>query len=194
MTSSFARRARAGYTLIELIMVILILGIMLSLVFAKVEHLTPRYSLRAAARDLARVVALARSQAAAQGRIYFVRYKLVENRYYLLAPFEDEAPAPTRENPGAEPPPIPQLHWEPVFKQQLPEGILFRDVVVGTSDKVEEQDVNVEISPFGITKGHVVHLTDGRNDYSIEINPLTGHARFHEEYFESPSAEEDETK
>lgn len=193
------RRARSGYTLIELVMVILLLGIMLSFTFAKVDYLSPRYSLRAVAREIARTVALARSQAATQGRVYFVKYRFQEKSYYILAPFEDPptdsqaAGSLGSPNPSAGAPPIPALHWEPVFRKDLPAGTVFRDIVVG-GEKIEDQDVTVEISPFGLTKGHVVHLTDGTRDYSIDINPLTGAARFHEEYYEPQAQEQDPTK
>lgn len=188
------RSLRGGYTLIELVMVVLILGIILSVTFTKVDYLSPRYALRAVARDIARTVALARSQAASQGRIYFVKYLLDDKRYYILAPIVDAAPAESATpSAGASAIPIPQLHWEPVFKQSLPQGIVFKDIVVG-ADKVVEKSVNVEISPFGFTKAHSVHLTDGRNDYTLDISPLTGLTQFHEEYVDPPAVEEDATK
>ncbi len=186
-----ARRADRGYTLIELVMVILILGIILSITFTRIESFSPKYSLRAAARRLARILTLARSQAAVQGRPYFLKYKLEDARYYLLVPFEDQAPPPTDTETASTAPPIPQIHWEPMFAENLPDGIRFRDILLGGTQKVEEKEVNVEISPFGITQGHVVHLTDGKGDYTLDVNPLTGHVRFHEEYWEPPALEED---
>ncbi len=178
-------------------MVVLILAITMSVVFAKIDYLSPKYTLRAAARQLARVVALARSQAAATGRIHFIKYKLDDKRYYILAPFVDEeaqARAAAEKNQPSSAPPIPHLRWEPVLRQELPAGVFFRDIVIGGTQKIDEREVNVEISPFGITKGHIVHLTDGKNDYSLEINPLTGMASFHEEYLEPPPIEEDASK
>ena len=186
------RRRRGGYTLIELVMVILILGIMLSLVFSRLDYLSPRHALRAEARRIAKTVALARSQAVTQGRIYFVRYDLEERRYFLLVPSEPETPAPTE--PSATVAPIPELRWQPLFRHDLSEGIFFRDITIGSGEAVGRDEVTVEISPFGFTKGHIVHLTDGQSDYSIEFNALTGEARFHEEYVDPPPVEQDSAK
>jgi len=86
--SSYLRR---GFTLIELIVVVMILTVMTGLAVAKLDFLVPKYRLRAATRETAAVLQQARSRAASIGRDIYVRIHLSDGSYEMLVPFEVES-------------------------------------------------------------------------------------------------------
>lgn len=61
-------RAAAGFTLIEMIVVLAVMGLMLALVVSRGPVRSPRLELDAAARDIAGGLRLARAQAIAENR------------------------------------------------------------------------------------------------------------------------------
>src|SRR5258705_5082957 len=76
-----------GFTLIELIVVVLILTLMTGLAVAKLDFLVPKYRLRAATRETAAVLQQARSPAASIGRDIYVRIHLSDRSYEMRVPF-----------------------------------------------------------------------------------------------------------
>jgi len=74
--SFFSVQSAVAFTLLELMIVIALIGIFFSLVVLKLAHFGQSSRLKAAAREVASTVGLARSQAARYGRdcgIIFVR-------------------------------------------------------------------------------------------------------------------------
>ncbi|MBI5367810.1 MAG: prepilin-type N-terminal cleavage/methylation domain-containing protein [Planctomycetes bacterium] len=178
------RAAAAGYTLIEMIMVVLIIGLMLTLVFTRLDLATPRYALRAAARDVSRLINLAKSQAITLGRIHYVQYDLKEGAYRILAPYEKAAdPEAAARDLAA----VPELGWEETMHRSLPRDVRFKDVAFGTGVPSDSGLVTIQISPFGTTTGHVVHLTNEKEDFSVDVNPLTGVAALTDSYVQPPA-------
>ena len=100
------RNSNTGFTIIELIVVIALLGIIATIVVPNLDNFSPRYKLRSAARTVGQTVAWARSLGGGIGREYVIRYRLEEDTIeILLPPEEDEDPNmdfDSRESLGAE--------------------------------------------------------------------------------------------
>src|SRR5436190_12518669 len=79
-------RNRSGFTLIELVLVCVIIGIMVGLAATRLDLLVPKYRLRAAARDVAAVLKQGKARAAAQGKDCYFEVDLSQGRLWLLVP------------------------------------------------------------------------------------------------------------
>ncbi|MBI3272097.1 MAG: prepilin-type N-terminal cleavage/methylation domain-containing protein [Planctomycetes bacterium] len=186
------RRDR-GYTLIEIVMVTFLLGLMVLLTVTRVDFLTSRYSLRAAGRDVAHLINIAKSQAITQGRIHYIRFDLKEHSYAILAPYERRGDLGALPGASRDLSLLPDLEWEETLHRELPDGIAFKDIaegtgVVGDDGSKTITDITIQVTPFGQTQGYVVHLTDGKSDFSVEVNPLTGVSTLEEGYVAPPAA------
>lgn len=179
-------RSNHGYTLIELVVVILIIGIALSLVLPGLEGVVPEYRIKSAARRIASTVQLARSQAISTGRTYHIVYDLTDNSFRLLSPpaiEEDD------EKTGQSKP-------EVIFREQLGEGIKFHEVDVEERFRHEEhagaKEIKISASPLGFVTPHVVFLEDAEGrKYTISVNPVTGVSHIYDKFERKSFIEEE---
>src|SRR5262245_21134767 len=115
-------RAQAGFTLIELIVVIVILSVVAALAVTRLDLLVPRYRLRGAVRQTAHALQEARSRAAATGRDVYVRLYLSEGKYELLIPMEKEVQPMVPPDTPPELVPPKEYEFHSVFGGTLPDG------------------------------------------------------------------------
>ena len=135
---------RGGFTLIELIAVVVIVGVMVALTATQLDFLVPKYRLRAAAREVAGAFKLGQARAAATGKDVFVEMDLSDGRYWLLVAFPKE-----KEEGQADPVEARGMEYQPIFERTLPEGVEFWDVVFGPKEKVDRGRTRARLSPFG---------------------------------------------
>jgi len=180
---SYIRRGRAGFTLIELIVVIMILTLITGLAITKLDFLVPKYRLRAATRETASVLKQARSRAAAIGRDIYVRIHLSEGKYEMLVPFEVESQVVLPPDTPPELIPPPEYRYESVFQSELPEKVQFVNVILGSeSDQtITSGNAQIRISPFGASDHVIVNFRLEDRDAAIRLNGLTGIISFFEE-------------
>src|SRR5688572_9762366 len=84
MHARLAKR-EAGFTMVEMIVVLAIVGTILAITVIRVEHLSPKYALRAAAREVGGTIDLARGTAAGQYRPTAIEYRIDEGIYQMFA-------------------------------------------------------------------------------------------------------------
>jgi prepilin-type N-terminal cleavage/methylation domain-containing protein len=186
-----ADRASGGFTLVELVAVVMIIGVVLLIVVPRLDFLIPKYTLRAGARQLANSVKLGKSQAIAQGRNSYMVYDIPGNKYWMLVP---ELEKDERQE-NASPLDDQKYRWEKMFPGELPEGVWFEDVVIGQSHVVTGGTVYIEFSPMGIGRAHIIHLAgEGGDKISLEVNPLTGLVAFYDFYKEPRPIEAEESE
>jgi prepilin-type N-terminal cleavage/methylation domain-containing protein len=183
MNMSNSTYGRRGFTLIELIVVVLILTLMTGLAVTKLDLLVPKYRLRAATRETAAVLKQARSRAAAIGRDVYVRIHLSEGRYEMLVPFEKETQFVLPPDTPPELIPPPEFQYESVFQSELPDKVQFVNVILGTeSDQtITSGNAQIRISPFGASDHVIVNFRLEERDAAIRLNGLTGIISFFEE-------------
>jgi type II secretion system protein H len=161
---------RAGFTLVELLGVVIVLGLIATLVTVNWQALLPRQQLNSAVRALAATLQGARSDAIARTLEFRVQYDLDEQRYRVLTPFRLGGGLATVEDERV------GLRWT-----ELPDSVRFRSVIIG-DEEYTSGIVQISFDPLGSANGHVVVLEQPAFEslYTIEVQALTGLITFHE--------------
>jgi prepilin-type N-terminal cleavage/methylation domain-containing protein len=180
-------RGRPGFTLIELMLVCVIIGVMVALAATRLDLMVPKYRLRAAARDVASVLKQGKARAAAQGKDVYFEVDLGQGRYWLLAPFpKPEEPGDTR--PVASRP----LQYEPVFIRQLPDGVHFIDVILGEKEKFTSGRARIRLSAFGASSHVILNLINAEDTViAVKMNGFTGSISYYDEHQDADELLED---
>lgn len=174
-TLSLHTDARAGYTLIELMVVIVLLAIVVTITVVSLDGFLPDQQIKSASRAVRQRLELARVKAAATGRNFAVVYDLDEQSMWLLVPEgEESAEALERETETGR-----RENRRELLKLKLEDfngDIQFIGVQQGEESEQTDGLITIEISPLGTGSGHIVTLKDKKTDqvYSLELNPLTG--------------------
>jgi prepilin-type N-terminal cleavage/methylation domain-containing protein len=178
---------RSGFTLIELVLVCVIIGIMVGLAVTRLDLLVPKYRLRAAARDVAAVLKQGKARAAAQGKDVYFEVDLSQGKCWLLAPFpkpeSDSDPRPVESRP---------LQYEAVFTRTLPDGVHFIDAIMGDKEKATSGRVRVRLSAFGASSHVILNLINSDdNVISLKMNGFTGMISYLDEHQDAEELLED---
>jgi prepilin-type N-terminal cleavage/methylation domain-containing protein len=167
---------RGGFTLIELMAVVLILGLMLTFVTVRLDSVTAASRLSASARETGAAVGVAFSSAVASGKAKSLNFDLETGEVWV----GDGLDAP-RESAQV--------------LRRLYEGVEITDVQVGSTVFEERGVLSLEISPLGIGTDALVHLKGETGaEMTVEVRPLTGTVKFHDGYveYEEPETEAEE--
>ncbi|NUM33768.1 MAG: prepilin-type N-terminal cleavage/methylation domain-containing protein [Candidatus Brocadiae bacterium] len=162
---------KKGFSLIELMVVLVIVGGLLTLVTTNMNFLVPSSRLNAGARAIASTLILAYNRAAVNGEDAIVSYNLDKQIYQMILMNKGKPDAYTP--------------WT------LPEGVRYLDIVAAGERKKTSGIFEVYISPLGIVRAHVVHLQNKEGkQISIEVNPLSGSVEVKDGYQELDVVEE----
>lgn len=181
-----AARSRAGFTLVELMVILIILGMLATLTVITWQSVLPRSELHSAVRELAAKVSEARSDAIARNAEFLIEYYFEETDahprgYRIVTPYRlgpqgglavrDEERFP--------------LQWS-----VLPSSIYFKSITVNGT-VYDSGTVTVRFDPLGGASDHLVVLEQKPYEsfYTIEVLALTGLIQFHDGVFarEMPS-------
>lgn len=178
--TSLRRRRRAGFTLLELIAVIAVVGLIAALAVGRLDFLVPKYRLRGAAREVGAVLKQAKSRAAATGRDVYFMADLGQGEYWLLVAFPKLKDDGTLPGPG-EP---TEFEYQEAFRSTLPDGVQFVNVVTGPGN---DQSIGggravVRMSPFGASASVIVNLRMDDLPMCTKLNGITGVVTFYEEH------------
>jgi prepilin-type N-terminal cleavage/methylation domain-containing protein len=161
-----------GFTLIELTVVIVVLGVMLSLIIPRLGELGEA-NLKRSARHLTGMIRFLHDEAQAKKDRYRLRFDITEGRYWaevwtILSISERTA------------------EYKRYSSEMGTEGSLsgqttFRDVKVAS----HPDDQYIEFAPEGWVERALIHLRDGEGrDFTLMVNPLTGNTELREGYIE----------
>jgi len=164
----------AGFTLVELIVVILLLGILFSFTAVYLVDLAPIYRVRSASRKLGARIEELRAIAISRGRPMGIRYTLLDdaNYYQIIPPAPEDYPE------------------EPIESRklgiaiELPKAVRFRHILFPGGGTVDRGTINVLFSPMGNTGSHIVTLegTSRKGEpilLSLKFNAITGTIEFY---------------
>jgi prepilin-type N-terminal cleavage/methylation domain-containing protein len=174
-----------GFTLIELIAVIVILALMFGLVVPNLDRVSPKYSIRAVARRIGSTIEEVRSQAAWEGKTFSVVYDLDEQNYWILMPQQLD----TEGNPTGEEREILGGRAEEALK-----GVKIEAVILPDNEEIRGGQVTIDIGQYGSTGSHIVCLANEEDEkISIKFNALLGVVNFYHREVQFTEYKEDES-
>jgi prepilin-type N-terminal cleavage/methylation domain-containing protein len=168
----------SGFTLVEIMVVLIILGLVGGIAVSSWTSMLPRQQFNSAIRNLSEVLYETRSQAISRNREFRIRYDLDEETYAVRTPFRPGGGTVGRELADTE---RDSDHiW--THETNLTEGgIDLKEIRI--DDRVyTDGKVEVYFQPLGASSHHTIELTQPLFDltYTLEVLPLTGEIRMHE--------------
>ena len=171
------RTRRGGFSLVELMIVVVILGIISTMVLVSIQAMLPRTRLNSAVRDLAATLHEARSDAISRNAEFQVEYYFEEDAghprgYRVITPFsasgEGGLAIRNEERLARE--------WH-----TLPEEVSFTSITLN-GEVYETGQVVVSFDALGGASDHTISLIQApyERGYTIEVLALTGLIRFHD--------------
>ena len=160
-----ARRPGAGFTLLEMVVVLTIAGMAFSLVLPGLARGLVRWRLQGAVREVATTMKFTRNQSVTRRMPLQVVMDRSQNLYWL-----DSLDAPVLQDPH-------QAEEKGIRLFALPAGIRFGEVTVGDITAADAR-VGMPFYPKGNSAGGAVQILDERGGaYRISVDSVTGHAR-----------------
>jgi type II secretion system protein H len=168
-----ARTLRAGFSMVEMLAVIVILGLIATIVTVSWRAVLPHEELHSAVRGLAAALQSVRSEAISRNGEYRIQYDLEANRYRTVTPFKAGGGLAAKEEERM------PLAWT-----TFPKSVKFQRVMI---DGIEYSHgiVFVRFDPLGAASGHTITLVQepDKNQYTIDVQGLTGLIDYHEGLF-----------
>ncbi|MBI2901804.1 MAG: prepilin-type N-terminal cleavage/methylation domain-containing protein [Planctomycetes bacterium] len=185
------RKSLTGFTLIEMMAVVMIMALLVGIAVIRVDHMVPKYRIRAAAREVAGQFKRARAKAASTGKDVYARYDLAKGTYWLLVAFPKEGDEEKKSEEGLPEPPK-EFEYQTVLKSELPEDVEFVSLILGKEEIYKEGVPTVRVSPFGSSRHMIVNLRnrDG-NVIALKVNGFTGAITYYDRHQEAEDILED---
>ena len=165
------RRKSAGFTLIELMVVVFLLGAFFSVAMPRVFK-TGDMSLRSASRGLVTTIRYLYSKSVFEKRIYKLSFDIDAGEYWVEVLQGNQFTS--EEGSGHE-------------RKKLPSEVSFNDIQTErTQGKVGSgRDAFILFLPTGIVDSAVIHLRTGKdNFFTLSTNPYTGATKVFDKYVE----------
>lgn len=181
---------KSGFTLIELIAVVLIIGLMTTVAVTRLDFMVPKYRLRGAVREVGAILKQGKARAAATGKEVYFEADLSQGRYGLLVAFpkaletgqtEEQNPVESR---GVE--------YQLVLDRRLPDDVKFMEVLFSERDKVTSGRTRIRLSPFGVST-HVIFnfKNQEEQELAMKFNGFTGVIFFYDGHRDADELLED---
>jgi len=165
-----------GFTLVEFLVVILILGLFTTLVSIRIEGALSGGDLRLATRMIMGEINQLRGRAAATHTEQFLGLHVDENYLYTFRPPQNEEDLSELVQEGKE---------RYLKRRNLPDGVGLEDVVIFSKGKVQEGEARIRFFSNGCIESSLIHLKNERDEvYTLKINPITGQLTIYDEYID----------
>lgn len=165
-------RSRSGFTLIEIVVVMVIIGMVMMLVIPRLPS-SDSENLKISARTMAASLRYLQERAATTGAGY----------YLSLAPGTDELKVFEVAADGSGRAPSDPLLQKPMLK----EGIQVADVVVPRLGKVVDGQLRLDVGMAGLRDFVIIHLRSPEGKFwTVMTFPSGGKVKFYEGYQEEP--------
>ncbi len=163
-------RIHSGFTLIELAVVIVVLGIMIAFVIPRLGEIGEA-NLKRSTRHLTGMVRFLRDDAQAKKTVYRLRFDIQGGHYWA------EALTATSEKTEE----FKRLQSVMVNEGSLSGQTTFKDVKTGS----HPDDPYILFTPDGWVEKSFIHLLDGDGkEFTLLVRPLTGDTELREGYVE----------
>jgi prepilin-type N-terminal cleavage/methylation domain-containing protein len=155
-----------GYTLIELAVVVLLIGLMLTFAVPRVRDTLLEDGLKTAARQLTGAVEELRYDAVREQVDYVLQLDLDKKEYWRYS----VDMTPEKKNEMKE------------RAVRFPDGIKITDVYHIGEEKKSDGEAQVRFFKQGYTQPTVIHLLKGERYFTLVINPFMAGVEVHEGY------------
>jgi prepilin-type N-terminal cleavage/methylation domain-containing protein len=163
----------AGFTLLELSLVLLIMVVVLALTIPRLRD-PARGELMSHAHRLVTTFRLLRSEAVLNGATYRLNYDLDQQRYWVTPGDQSVDLAEFARDTGS---------LARGVRLENPVGIT--DVVLPTlAGKITQGQIYTVFYPDGSVDSTVIHLGNGREAYTLWLNPMNGRLRMDPGYYD----------
>jgi prepilin-type N-terminal cleavage/methylation domain-containing protein len=158
-----------GYTLIELSIILILLGVILLFALPKLDSIGD-VRLRSTARELAGTIQSLFDESILKRTPYQLVFNIGERTYSIVE---------TGVNPES------SEVIETIKKEAaLPDKTYIKDIVTPIDGKAAEGKIVIRFYPDGFVDKSVIHLSNGKKDYTLVTTPLSGKVKILEGYVE----------
>jgi prepilin-type N-terminal cleavage/methylation domain-containing protein len=161
-------RTSKGFTLLELMIVIAIIGIVLGYAAPRLFGAFTSSNIEKTERNMSTIIQLARSSALTQHKTYYVQFNIDDGiiGYY---PMPDKS--------GEEP--------ELEKKMELPEGVSIKGVKTPYQPKKEKGKADLKVTSDGVVEQGLIYVEGGINKtYTFMVKPFSGKFKVYDRYVE----------
>lgn len=157
-----------GFTLIELMIVIAIIGITLGYIGPRIFSGIFASNMDRTARDITAMVQLARSSAVTQHKTYFIRFDLDDEKVAMY---------PMPESSGQ----VPEMDKE----RKLADGVDLKSIKTPYQSEKDRGEMDLKVTSEGVVEQGVIYLEGsfGRI-YTLVIKPFSGTLKIYDHYVE----------
>ena len=157
-----------GFTLLELMIVMVIVGITLGYIGPRLYTGISSSSMDKATRDIMTIIQFARSSAVTQHKPYYVRFDIDNASFGLY---------PKPESTG--------VISEMVKEKDLPKGIVFKNIKSPYQIPKQQGQVDILVTPEGVIEQGVIYIEGGfGKTYTLVIKPFSGNLKVYDHYVE----------
>lgn len=184
MNRTFSNKNSSGFSLVELLAVIVVIGMIATLVAIDWRAMLPRTELNSTIRTIATTISGARSDAIARNAEFGILYDLEGDRWRVVSPYQSGGGlAPSFELRHA-------FAWV-----NCESSVEIESITVEGQQYIEnptDQGLFITFDPLGGASGHTVVFTQPayENHFTIEVLGLTGLIRMHDGYFTRTPADD----
>ena len=158
-----------GYTLIELAVVVILLGLIFTIATPRIRESLFRDSLKGATRQIVGMITELRDEAVREHKEYVLHFDLESNRFWFDSPSMTEE---ERARVAAE-------------ASSLPGEVRIMDVWFSGKGKVMIGEVAILITKKGYIEQSAIHLgTEDRREYTLLLSPFLRRVEVYDKYIE----------
>jgi prepilin-type N-terminal cleavage/methylation domain-containing protein len=171
-----------GFTLLELVVVLVILGLVISLVIPRFQNALTGGDMRLATRMIIGEIRRFRGDAARTRTTRTMVLHIDDNALYSLE-------TALVSQPGSEG--VGYAEEKKYDYRELPQGVHVEDVVVLAVGKKQEGEARIRFFANGTVDRSLIHLRNETDEvYTLEINPFTGNVLIHDRYVDQKVIQE----